>query len=440
MSPDATCEGVKAIDECPTPLHGAENRSDSAIGAPRLPAIVVFSALFPSSVQPLAGIFIRERMFRVRRHAPLIVVSPQPWFPFQSIVRRFFPNYRPQPPRSEIQDGVVVHFPRFLSLPGFLRRLDGISMALCAFPLMRRLCRESAIGLVDAHFAYPAGYAGVLLGRWMKLPVSVTLRGTEKVHLKVPSLRAKVVRAAREADRVFSVSDALRKLLIDEGIAAEKIHVIGNGVDVDTFKPIDRAVARRELGLEDDAPMIVSIGGLVERKGFHRVIEILPTLVGRFPRLHYLIVGGASPAGDMTTQLKAQVRDLGLEANVTFTGPLPPGRLCGPLSAADVFVLATRYEGWANVFLEAMACGLPVVTTRVGGNAEVVCSPELGTLVPFGDKMALSSAIENALTQHWDRQRIIRHARENAWDQRIATLVWHFRELTAGAPGTTAVD
>ncbi len=82
-----------------------------------------------------------------------------------------------------------------------------------------------------------------------------------------------------------------------------------------------------------------------------------------------------------------------------FLGALPPESLKWPLSAADVFVLSTRNEGWANVFLEAMACGLPVVTTDVGGNAEVVCRPELGAVVPFGDAAALQQALDEALVQ-----------------------------------------
>jgi glycosyltransferase involved in cell wall biosynthesis len=92
-------------------------------------------------------------------------------------------------------------------------------------------------------------------------------------------------------------------------------------------------------------------------------------------------------------------------------------------------VLATRNEGWANVFLEAMACGLPVVTTRVGGNAEVVCRDDLGTVVPFGDATALREAIAAALLRDWDRSAIRRYAEANSWDERIAVLVEEFRAL-----------
>lgn len=400
-----------------------------AAGMKELPCIAIYSSLFPSSIQPNAGLFIRERMFRMGEYAPLVVVSPQPWFPFQSVISRFKPGYRPMPPREETQQGVSVLFPRFLAVPGVLRRLDGLSMALCTLPLMRRLRRERRIGVIDAHFAYPCGYAASKLGRWLGLPVSVTLRGTESRHLADAPLRRLVLGAVRGATRVFSVSDSLRRLVVEQGVAANHVSVVGNGVDLGRFRPIPVEQARRELGLPDDAKVLVSVGGLVERKGFHRVIELLPALLERFPSLHYLAVGGPSPEGDMTALLRDQVGRLGLEQRVTFTGPLPPDRLPVPLSAADVFVLPTRNEGWANVFLEAMACGLPVVTTDVGGNAEVVNTPELGTIVPFGDPRALRDAIAHALESEWNRERIVAYARDNTWDKRISVLLAHFREM-----------
>mgnify|MGYP001578094323 FL=1 len=101
--------------------------------------LIVFSSLFPSAARPGAGLFIRERMFRVARHRPLVVVSPQPWFPGQALIRRLHPGYRPQAPTLEIQQGIAVHHPRVLSLPGLLRRFDGWSMALCSYLLLRRL-------------------------------------------------------------------------------------------------------------------------------------------------------------------------------------------------------------------------------------------------------------------------------------------------------------
>jgi len=402
--------------------------------------IVVISSLFPSAARPAAGLFIRERVFRVGEHIPLVVVSPQPWFPLQGLIRRLRPGYRPVTASHEGQNGFDVYFPRFFAVPGALRRLDGFFMALGCLPLLLRLRRSFPFTLIDAHFAYPDGCAARLLGRWLRVPVTITLRGSEPGHLRTRPLRARILAALADAARVFAVSDSLRKAAVDAGVDSAKIVVIGNGVDLNKFRPVPRGEARARFGLSDEAKVLVSVGGLVERKGFHRIIDVIPTLRQRIPQLRYLIVGGPSPEGDMSKELRDRVHRLGLESCVMFLGTLRPEDLRWPLSAADVFVLATRNEGWANVFLEAMACGLPVVTTDVGGNREVVSSDALGMVVPFGDATALRQAIENALSRNWDRATIIAHAHANTWDAPVKTLVCELEAIGDGAsPGARAV-
>lgn len=401
----------------------------------REPHVVVFSSLFPSALQPNAGLFIRERLFRVGRTLPLAVVAPTPWFPLQSLLRRVKPGFRPGAPRQEMQSGFEVRYPRFFSVPGVLKRFDGLAMALGAWPTLWRLKRAGRLDVIDAHFGYPDGDAATRLGRWLGVPVAITLRGTEVRHAADPVLAPRLARALRRADVVFAVSQSLRQVALKLGTTPQKAHVIGNGVDLERYRPLPREQARQALGLDADAPVLVSVGGLVERKGFHRVIELLPALRCRHPKLVYLVVGGPSPEGDLSAQLRRQVDEAGLGDAVRFLGALPPERVREPLSAADVFVLATRNEGWANVFLEAMACGLPVVTTDVGGNAEVVCDERLGTVVPFGDAAQLQAAIHAALVHPWDRELIRRHAEANTWDRRVAELVERLRALATPPAG-----
>jgi glycosyltransferase involved in cell wall biosynthesis len=398
---------------------------------------VVLSTLFPSAQEPLAGLFIRERMFRVARLLPVTVVAPQAWFPFQGLLRRWRPGYRPTKSRHEWMDNVEVFRPRFLSLPGVMRRWDGFFMALGALHCLRRLARAGRLDVIDAHFGYPDGYAASLLARWLRLPFTVTLRGTEPRHAADPALRPRLAAALRGANRVFAVSGSLRQVAHSLGVPPERTAVVGNGVDLERFAPLTREEARQRLAIPSDAQVLISVGALVERKGFHRVIDALPALIERFPRLQYLVVGGASPEGDIGERLRAQAAAAGLQDVVRFFGPLQPDALRVPLSAADVFVLATSNEGWANVFLEAMACGLPIVTTRVGGNAEVVSDPELGMLVPSGDRDALVDALAEALRHRWDRDRIRRHAEANGWERRVEDLVAQFRALaTAASPAS----
>lgn len=391
------------------------------------PKLLVFSSLFPSNKRPNAGVFIRERMFRVAQHIPVIVVSPVPWFPLQGVIRHWQPHFRPQPNRYEEQNGVQVYFPRFLSIPGLLKSWDGFFMALGSLSTLIKLRKH--FNIIDAHFAYPDGYAATLLGRWLKIPVTITLRGTEVPLSKMPGRKARLLTALKNASRVFSVSESLKQHVVSLGAEKDKIRVVGNGIDIDKFYVLDKSVARAELNIPEYAKVLVSVGGLVDRKGFHRVIEVMPELVAKYPELIYLIVGGESAEGNIRARLEEQVKTLKLEENVRFLGAYPSEKLKEPLSAADLFVLATANEGWANVFLEAMACGLPVVTTDVGGNKEVVNHPSLGTVVPFGQPKPLLAALLKGFETDWDRRLIVQYARQNAWDTRVEVLVEEFNKL-----------
>jgi glycosyltransferase involved in cell wall biosynthesis len=382
-------------------------------------------------MQPGAGLFVRERMFRVGARLPIAVVAPVPWFPLQAWLKRWRPASRPGAPTYECQRGVDVWYPRFFSIPVLLRRLDGLAMAVGAWPRLRALRAAGRLDIIDAHFAYPDGYAAMLLGRWLGVPVTVTLRGTETRHAGDPALRGRLRRALLGARRVFAVSESLRQVALQLGVPADRTRVVGNGVDLHRFRPWPKAECRTTLGLPTDAKVLVTVGGLVERKGFHRVIELMPAIRARWPELHYLVIGGPSPEGDWTAKLQTQVRSLQLEGYVHFFGAVEPDALASYLGAADVFVLATANEGWANVLLEAMACGLPVVTTQVGGNAEVVSRPELGTIVPFGDSEALHRALVQALDRVWDKAALRRHAEANTWDRRVDDLESEFRALIA---------
>ena len=106
------------------------------------PRIIVFTTLFPNPGQPNAGLFIRERMFRVAKKLPIVVVAPVPWFPFQGLIRLFRPHFRPQAPRYEQQDGISVYHPRFFSFPGILKSRDGFFMAIGSFSTVRKLKKK----------------------------------------------------------------------------------------------------------------------------------------------------------------------------------------------------------------------------------------------------------------------------------------------------------
>ena len=370
-------------------------------------------------------------MFRVADHAhvDMVVVSPTPWFPGQGLIRRFKKDYRPQPRAIEMQHGITVHSPRFLAFPGILRNLDAVMMYLFCVGLVRKLVREHGIEIIDSHFTYPDGLAATWLARKFGLKSIITLRGTEVPHAKIPGRVSKLLKAWRQADRVFSVSDSLRQHAISLGAQPDKFRVVGNGIDTEKFQALNPANARERLGIARDARVVVTVGGLVERKGFHRVVECLPALIKEYPNLVYLLVGGANAEGDYSEHIRARAEALDVSRHLVFLGALEPSELSEPLSAADVFVLATSNEGWANVILESMACGTPVIATNVGGNAEVVNSGTLGSIVPFGDSQALTDALLESLRLEWPVAPLTEYALQNHWDTRIEIILDEYNRL-----------
>ena len=391
--------------------------------------IVVLSSLFPSSVRKQSGLFVRERMFRVAEFADIEVVSPVPWFPGQSIIRWFKPNYRPMPEKIEIQNGIKVHFPRFLSIPGLFRQWDGAMLARAASRVIEKIEQQQCIDVIDSHFTYPDGFAAGKIGERLNKKVTITLRGTELSHSKDAQKKALLLEAWNRADHMICVANSLKKLAVSLGADGDKFTVVGNGVDTEKFSVCEKNAARKQLGIDEDSKVLITVGGLVKRKGFHRVIACMPELMKTYPKLVYLIVGGASAEGNIESELRQQAEQLGVTSNVKFLGSLPPSELSVPLSAADAFVLATANEGWANVILESMACGTPVIATDVGGNSEVINSQKLGTIIPFDDHDKLLAALDDGLAKQWDKAHIIQYAQDNQWNTRMDKLLNIFRSL-----------
>jgi teichuronic acid biosynthesis glycosyltransferase TuaC len=373
--------------------------------------VLLFSTVFPNAAQPHHGVFVRERMRGLPAGVEVRVVAPTPWFPLVSGLR---PGFRPEVPREEVQDGIPVLHPRFLSFPGLFKCLDGILMFLWTLPTLIRLRRDFRFELIDAHFIYPEGLAAVLAGLLLRVPVTVTLRGMLPLLVPFRLRRPQLRFALRRAARVIAVSESLKADAVALGLPAEKVRVIGNGIDPEIFRPVDRIEARRALGLPKYGPLLVSVGTLAPRKGFHLVMEAIAKLGGRWPTLRFAIIGGDGAEGAMGAELRQLAVRLKIADRVVFAGSAKREELAAWYGAADLFVLATAHEGCPNVVLEALACGTPVVATPVGSIPELLDSPEVGVLVErTADSIA--AGIDAALHRGWDRDRVRARVADRTW-------------------------
>jgi len=185
----------------------------------------------------------------------------------------------------------------------------------------------------------------------------------------------------RRARKIIAVSHFTKWELTNYyKIPASKIQVIHNGVDINKFKPAtDKRKAKAELGFNPDDIAIVSVGRLYARKGLFTLIESMPAVTKRFPNAKFIISGKGQ--SDEMNKLIAYAEKLGVKDNIVFTGYYPDKKLPKLYQAADVFAFSTFYEHHPFAVLEALATGLPVVTTKVGGIPETIDNGKNGFLV-----------------------------------------------------------
>jgi teichuronic acid biosynthesis glycosyltransferase TuaC len=332
--------------------------------------VLSIATLFPDSARPNFGLFV-EKSLRALAAQPgieLTIVAPLGLPPFPLSLHRRYRALRDLP-RTEQWNGLTVLRPRFTLIPRYGARFNPAQVARTVLAASR----GRRFDVVDAQFFYPDGPAAMRVADALGLPFSAKARGADISHFgHDPATRSQVVEAAAKAAGLLAVSEAMRGDMAAIGIDPAKIAIHYTGIDTARFHPGDRAAARAALGM-DDAPAILTVGALIPRKGQGLVIEALPAL----PGVHYWLAG----AGKEEVRYRALARERGVESRVHFLGPVANADLPQLYRAADAVVMPSASEGLANAWVEALACGTPIVISDAGGAAELVTSPLAGRIV-----------------------------------------------------------
>ncbi len=387
--------------------------------------VLSLSTLYPNDATPNFGVFVERQMQAVmkRGDVDLTMVNPLgiPPFPLSR-----HPRYRALAglPAEELRGGVPVLRPRFRLIPGIGARFNAAAEAKAVLPLARRLHGEHPFDLVDAQFFYPDGPAAVRIGQALGLPVSIKARGADIHHWgKDPATARQVLQAGRAADGLLAVAQGLADDMVELGMPRERITIHRTGLNADLFRPYDRKMCRDQLGLPRDVPVLATVGALIPRKGQGFAIDALAQLPDAI-----LVLAGK---GEDENALKSQAVRLGVAERVRFLGAVPHGELPVLLNAADVFVLPSASEGLANAWVEALACGTPVVTTPIPGAQELITDPAWGRLVPR-DGTAIAAAVSELLADRPDPETVRAAVAEYSWEANAAALVAHWWRLARG--------
>jgi glycosyltransferase involved in cell wall biosynthesis len=334
--------------------------------------VLFVSNLFPNAAEPTRGIFNAQQVTALAKLCPVRVVAPT---------------------QTAVADEPEVLHPRFRHIPLLSRPINGWLFARAIEPVIRR--EKFDVALVN--WAYPDAYGVMLLGEKMSFPFATTVQGSDvNVLFENSSRKRQILRALRASRAVLCRSEALREKLHAEGVEAVTVY---NGIDREKFRLLDRIECCRKLGLEPNRKRVLYVGNLLPVKG--------PKVLAQ-------------------AQVDADVIFVGTGTEAITTGrcvgPRPHDEIPVWMNASDVLCLPSLNEGLPNVALEAMACGLPVVASRVGGVPEVVRDAVNGFMVPPSNPNALAEALRRALATKWDQDAIRKSVARFDWNVNARTV------------------
>lgn len=389
--------------------------------------VLSLTTLYPNAVNPRFGTFVARSMEALAKRGDWRVTLVNPiGLPPLALGR-----YRPLAdlPATSTESGITIHRPHFTLIPRIGARRNAAAIARAALPLVQAIHAETPIDLIDAQFFFPDGPAAAIIAKAMGLPLSIKARGSDISFWGEQGFaRQQMVDAAKAATGLLAVSHDLAGQMAVMGMDAAKITVHYTGLDRDRFRPLEHTQLRsqlsRELGfaLPDNAPLIACIGALIERKGQGIAI----TALNDIPGARLVLVG----KGDDEARLRALAVSEGVETRVFFAGSVDHDLMPLILSAADVMVLPTVAEGLANAWVEALACGTPVVTSDVGGAREIITCDTAGRLVDRNPQ-AVAAGINAVLNAPPSRDAVAALTEHFSWEANAAALAAHYERLLA---------
>ena len=386
--------------------------------------VLTLASLYPDASRPNFGVFVERQTLGLAAHpgVDLRVVASlglPPW-PLSRVS-----HYAPLAalPERETWKGVETWRPRFTTLPGTRGRFHVAALVRRLTPLLAEIRRDFPFDVIDAEFFFPDGPAAVALGRHFGVPVSIKARGADIHHWgTAPATAGRVAAAGRQADGLLAVSEAMKADMVALGLPGDRIRVHHTGVDLACFAPADRAAGKAAFGVT--GPLVVSLGALILRKGHDIVLRAVAAL----PGVSLLIAG----EGPERAALAAAIAALGVGDRVRLLGAVTHGDMPALLAAADVMALASSSEGLANAWVEALACGTPLVITAAGGAAEVVRTAAAGRIAAR-DADAFSAAIADLLAAPPAPQDTRQAALGFTWDANTAALYDHLAGLVSAS-------
>lgn len=357
--------------------------------APRMNLLFV-SSTFPDAAHPARGTYNGELCLALAQQHGVAVIAPRAW---PEVVRSTRDRQPFTAPPAYVAAGIDCRYPTYLYTPGILQSQHARCMWFSIRDDVIRLNRRETIEGVLSYWAHPDGEAGLRAARLLDVPHVVIVGGADVLLVpQHPGRDTEVSHVLRNSQAVVTVSEGLRRAVVELGVPAERVHTIYQGIDPEVFHRGGRLDARARVGLTAQSAQLLWVGRMVDVKALNILLEACVELKLRQVEFQLWVVG----EGPLRPELEQAARDGGLESQVQFVGPVGHDQLADWYGAADVTLLTSWWEGLPNVLRESLACGTPFVSTNVGSIPEIA-DPEFCVLVDPGDPGGLADGIITVL-------------------------------------------
>jgi len=366
-------------------------------------------------VSPHFKLFIRNQIVEISHFYKTAILVSQPYFPKSLLNIPYFERKYPflknaveSCSMSNYYSNISVICPKFFALPieVIRKRIPSLSTRSSIKALKKKSIEYD---LIHAH-RLDIGFTGAVLKNLSDKPLIITCHGSDVYDFPFKDdFRYAIAKyTINRVDHIIAVCSSDAEKLLFLGLPSSKLSIIPNGFDDDLFKPIPQRLARAELGLPYDKKILLSVGTLHEVKGYDYLIDAIYVISKVRDDIVTVIVG----SGPLELKLRKKIEKLGLTQRVLLVGWVSHNKIPLWMNASDLFVLPSLDEGFPTVIPEAMACGKPVIGTRVGGIPDAISDNVVGIIINSRDREALAQGILEALNRKWEPEKIRRYAQK----------------------------
>lgn len=369
--------------------------------------LLIITTRYPHKHDEISSIFVKSQVEELRKNfKQVVVISLTPFTP-KALTKWMEPKRKKDSlAKNYSYENVSVFFTKNVVLPlKVAKKMKGIKGYQSSKKILDDINFKPDV--IHAHFSWPSGYVANELKNDFNVPVVLTVHEDHEWLMEEES--EDIIRSVwNEVDWIIRVNKKDLPLLKKYNT---RTICIPNGFLHKKFKPLDRTISKSKLNFSSENRIVFTLGKLIERKGFHDLIEAVSNMVGKLEDVIF-VIGGDGPD---RSKLEEMIKSKGLEEKIRLIGYVDDKDVPKWISASEFFILPSYSEGNPTVLFETIGCGRPFIGSSVGGVPEIITDKGVGEIFEPGNINAITDALDRSLKKTWNEEYIRDYSMQYSW-------------------------